>query len=94
MYIFSKMDNNIDEIMNENETLKQRVNDLEERLKKYTSGKNHKKYYEKNKEKVMENGANYLHKLKEENPDKLKEYRRRAYLKRKEKLEKEKNENI
>jgi hypothetical protein len=42
----------------------------------------------------MENGANYLHKLKEENPDKLKEYRRRAYLKRKEKLEKEKNENI
>ena len=25
----------------------------------------------KNKEKVMENGANYLHKLKEENPDKL-----------------------
>jgi uncharacterized protein with von Willebrand factor type A (vWA) domain len=50
MYIFSKMDNNIDEIINENETLKQRVNELEERLKKYTSGKNHKKYYEKNKE--------------------------------------------
>ena len=39
MYIFSKMDNNIDEIINENETLKQRVNELEERLKKYTSGK-------------------------------------------------------
>ena len=65
------MDNNIDEIINENETLKQRVNELEERLKKYTSGKNHKKYYEKNKEKVMENGANYLHKLKEENPNLL-----------------------
>ena len=46
MYIFSKMDNNIDKIINENETLKQRVNELEERLKKYTSGKNHKKYYE------------------------------------------------
>ena len=29
----------------------------------------HKKYYEKNKEKDMENGTNYLHKLKEENPD-------------------------
>ena len=54
------MDNNIDEIINENETLKHRINELEERLKKYTSGKNHKKYYEKNKEKVMENGANYL----------------------------------
>ena len=88
------MDNNMDEIINENNLLKQHVNELEERLKKYTSGKNHKKYYEKNKEKVMENGANYLHKLKEENPDKLKEYRRRAYLKRKEKLEKEKNGNI
>ena len=39
------------------------------------------KYYEKNKEKVMQNGANYLNKLKEENPDKLKEYRRRSYEK-------------
>ena len=48
----------------ENEMLKQRINELEERLKKYTCGKNHKKYYEKNKEKVMENGANYLQKLK------------------------------
>ena len=57
---------------------------LEERLKKYTCGKNHKKYYEKNKEKVMENSANYLQKLKEENPEKLKEYRRNYYLKRKE----------
>ena len=88
------MDNNMDEIINENNLLKQHVNELEERLKKYTSGKNHKKYYEKNKKKVMENGANYLHKLKEENPNKLKEYRRRAYLKRKEKLKKEEDENI
>ena len=84
----------MDEILKENDILKHRINELEERLKKYTSGKNHKKYYEKNKEKVMENGANYLHKLKDENPDKLKEYRRRAYLKRKEKLENEKNKNI
>jgi hypothetical protein len=83
----------MDELIEENKNLKDKVIELEERLKKYTCGKNHKKYYEKNKEKVMENGANYLHKLKQENPDKLKEYRRRAYLKRKEKLEKEKNEN-
>ena len=87
------MENN-DELKNENETLKHRINELEERLRKYTSGKNHKKYYEKNKEKVMESGANYLLKLKEENPEKLKEYRRRAYLKRKEKLQKENIENI
>jgi len=70
----------------ENELLKQRINELEERLKKYTCGKNHKTYYEKNKQKVMEDGANYLQKLKEENPEKLKEYRQRAYQKRKEKM--------
>ena len=34
----------------------------------------------------MENGGNYLQKLKEENPEKLKEYRHRAYQKRKEKM--------
>ena len=76
----------------ENELLKQRINELENKLKKYTCGKNHKKYYEKNKEKVIENGANYLKKLKEENPERLKEYRRRAYLKRKEKLKNIHNE--
>lgn len=81
---------NINEIKKENDALKQRINELEERLKKYTSGKNHKRYYEKNKEKVIKSGAIYLKKLKEENPEKIKEYRRRAYLKRKEKLEKEK----
>jgi hypothetical protein len=87
------------DLKTENEKLKNRINELEEHLKKYTSGKNHKKYYEKNKETVMKNGANYLNKLKEENPDKLKEYRRNAYLKRKAKIEQEiiekaKSENI
>ena len=81
----------MEELQKENELLKQRINELEERLKKYTCGKNHKKYYEKNKEKVIENSANYLQKLKEENPEKLKEYRKRAYQKRKEKI---KNEEI
>ena len=84
----------MDEVIEENKMLKNKVIELEERLQKYTNSIGHKKYYNKNKEKVMENGANYLHKLKEENPDKLKEYRRRAYLKRKEKLQKEKDENI
>jgi predicted MPP superfamily phosphohydrolase len=70
----------------ENEELKNKVIELEERLKKYTNGDNHKRYYEKNKEKIMETGSNYLKKLKEENPEKLKEYRQKAYQKRKEKL--------
>ena len=88
--------NNIDDIIEENKLLKAKNNELEEKLKKYTNSNGHKKYYETNKEIVMEKGANYLQKLKEENPEKLKEYRRKAYLNRKEKLknlEKEKAEN-
>jgi hypothetical protein len=83
------MDNNL---VVENELLKQRVNELEEKLKKYTNGNNHKNYYEKNKEIVKEKGSMYLKKLKEENPDKIKEYAKRAYLKKKEKLKKENGE--
>lgn len=84
---------NIDNIIKENEELNQKIlllekenEELKEHLKKYTNGNNNKRYYEKNKEKVKEQGANYLKKLSEENPEKLKEYRRNAYLKRKEKL--------
>jgi hypothetical protein len=60
--------------------------DLTKRLQKYTNSDGHKKYYEKNKERVKINGSNYLKKLKLENPTKLKEYAHRAYLNRKEKL--------
>ncbi len=78
----------ISELVAENERLKKEVNELREHLKKYTFGDNHKRYYEKNKEKVKEGGAKYLQKLKEENPEKLREYWRRAYQNRKAKLEK------
>ena len=84
----------MDEVIEENKMLKHKVIELEERLKKYTHTDSHKKYYEKNKEKIIEYANKNLFKLKNENPDKLKEYRRRAYLKRKEKLQKEKDENI
>jgi predicted MPP superfamily phosphohydrolase len=79
----------IDIIKKENEELKKKIVELEQRLKKYTNGNNHKKYYEKNKEKYKELGSNYLQKLKEENPAKLREYRQRAYQKRKEKMKQE-----
>jgi hypothetical protein len=59
--------------------------DLDQRLKKYTNGDNHKRYYEKNKDKIKETGTAYLQKLKTENPDKIKEYSHRAYLIQKEK---------
>jgi predicted MPP superfamily phosphohydrolase len=73
----------------ENMQLLKNIADLEQRLKKYTNGDNHKRYYEKNKEKYKELGANYLLKLKTDNPEKLKTYRRTAYENKKIKNEKE-----
>ena len=80
------MDINI--IQQENNELKEKVKDLKEKLKKYTNGDNHKRYYEKNKDKIKEQGATYLKKLKEENPEKLKEYRWKYYLKNYKELKK------
>jgi hypothetical protein len=63
-------------------------------LKKYTNGDNHKRYYEKNKDKIKESGSLYLQKLKEENPEKIKAYSRAAYLKKIEKKMLEKNKDV
>jgi hypothetical protein len=89
------------DIIKENQILKEEIekfkleiNELNEKLKKYTNSQGHKKYYEKNKNIVMEKSKSYLQKLKEENPDKLKEYRKTAYLNRKIKKESEENKNI
>ncbi len=49
------------------------------------------KYYEKNKDIIFKKATERLKKLSVENPEKLKEYRRTAYLNRKKKLEQEKN---
>jgi len=83
----------MDELQKQIEDLKIKNMELEERLKKYTNGDNHKRYYEKNKDKIKEQGTTYLKKLKEENPEKLKEYRRTYYLKKKGKLTQQ-NENV
>lgn len=81
----------INMVLEENERLKKLVEELQEKLSKYTNPERNKKYYENNKDKFIENSNKRLEQLKETNPDKLKEYRRNAYLKRKEKM---KNENI
>jgi hypothetical protein len=67
------------------EKMEKYVNELEDNLKKYTNNNRHLKYYENNKEVVKERTKNYVEKLKNENPDKLKEWRRNYYLKKKEK---------
>ena len=56
---------------------------LLEQLKKYTNPQ--KSYYEKNKEVINEKAKERLKKIAEENPNKIKEYARSAYLKQKEK---------
>ena len=71
----------------ENELFKKTNLELEEKLKTYTNNERHKKYYEKNSEKVKEKAKNYMEKMKTENPDKLKEWRHTAYMNRKMKKE-------
>ena len=78
---------NSEEVIQENIKLKQENALLKEKLEKYVT--QHKNYYENNKEIVNEKAKQRLKKLSEENPEKIKEYRRNAYLKRKEKLKNE-----
>jgi len=84
-------------LMEEIEVLKDENNHLKIQLEKYTHSQ--KEYYEKNKEIVIQKASVNIKKIKETNPEKIKEYAKRAYLKRKEKLQKMKeskleNENI
>lgn len=85
---------NIEPLIKENEYLREKIIELEDHLKRYTNSNGHKKYYEKNKDRVMQNASNYLKKLSEENPNKLKEYRRRAYQNRKQKLKEQLEQSI
>ena len=70
----------------ENEALKQQNKELQERLSAYTNSDSHKRYYESHSTEVKEKAKVYLGKLKDTNPEKLKEYRHTAYLNRKAKL--------
>jgi hypothetical protein len=73
------------DLIEEVNRLKNYITELEDKLQKYTNSEGHKRYYEKNKESIIQKAAENLKKIKEDNPDKIKEYRRRAYLKSKEK---------
>ena len=82
---------NIEELLKEIVMLKEENAKLKSQLENYNNSR--KSYYEKNKEIVNEKAKQRLKKIAEENPDKLKEINRNAYLKRKEKMNKL-NENI
>ena len=66
----------------ENKFLKDENEKLKKQLENYNNSR--KSYYEKNKEIVNEKATIRMKKLNEENPEKLKEYRRKYYLKQKE----------
>ena len=79
-------------LQTENIKLKNKIKNLEEKLKiaedknkKYTNSTAHKEYYQAHKEEVKAKGNAYLKKLKIEDPEKLKAYRRTAYLNKKKK---------
>ena len=81
----------IEELLKEIIMLKEENSKLKSQIENYNNSR--KSYYEKNKDHIKAKAKEGLKKIAEENPDKLKEYRRNAYLKRKEKMNKL-NENI
>jgi hypothetical protein len=83
---------NNEELIKENLLLREENEKLKKQLENYNNSR--KSYYAKNKDLVNQKAKERLKKLAEENPEKLKEINKKAYLKRKEKLEKEKLENI
>jgi hypothetical protein len=97
-------ENIIKELAEENAKLKEELHATKEHLKKYTAPASSKVYYEKHKEeqkqrvKEYQQRTNYKSDYKPTREQK-KEYARRAYLKKKEKLlnekgEKQKDENV
>jgi len=71
-------------LMNEELLIKNK--ELEDKLKSYTNNNRHKKYYKNNSDIVKDRAKKYMEKIKETNPEKLKQWSRNAYLNKKEKL--------
>ena len=93
--LFNKMNIDINEynkIKLINEELLIKNKELEDKLKSYTNNNRHKKYYENNSNVVKERAKKYMEKIKESNPEKIKEWSRNAYLNKKLKLQKEQKE--
>jgi len=82
-------DEKVKEMEEKISNLETELQSTKEHLKKYTAPSYKKEYYEKNKAVINERNKNY-----KPTPEQKKEYNRREYLKRKEKLKKETDENI
>ena len=87
----------------QNDKLTKELQETRDHLKKYTAPSYKKIYYEKNKDEHKQKVKEYQQRTNYKStyvasPDKKKEYARRAYLKKKEKLQQEKekmnNQNI
>jgi hypothetical protein len=76
-----------EEIKNENNELKIKNDELFTHLKKYTAHNGSKTYYQKNKNVILEKNKEYVRAYKDQlPPEKIKEYNKRAYENRKNKL--------
>ena len=85
----------IKELIEKNAKLEEELLATKEHLKKYTAPASRKEYYENNKEAIKERNNSYKKNTDyKPTPEQKKEYNRQAYLKRKEKLQKEQNDNI
>ena len=88
---------NIEELINKNKLLEDENKTLKEKLKNYTAPYRSKTYYENHKEDIKQKVKEYKEKTNyvyEVTPEKKKEYARRAYLNKKEKLKNEKEKSI
>ncbi len=87
----------IKELEEENVRLKEELHATKEHLKKYTAPASSKVYYEKHKEEQKQRVKEYQQRTNYKSdykptPEQKKEYARRAYLKKKEKLQNETEE--
>jgi hypothetical protein len=89
------MDNQ-SELLNKLKILEEENEALKNKLKSYTAPSRSKTYYENHKEDIKQKVKEYKEKTNyvyEVSAEKKKEYARTAYLNKKEKLQKEKEEN-
>ena len=90
----------IKELAERNAKLEEELQATKEHLKKYTAPASRKVYYERNKEQEKQRAKEYKEKTNyKSTPEQIQKYNKQAYLRRKEKLQKEleekqKNENI